>query len=84
MIPAGVRQMDQQDHFDDAEDRSGTTRASPTYLRVGTVLATVNDAARRLRRWPTAIIDRGSARRWWNFGRDEETDRSQKKKTDAT
>jgi hypothetical protein len=37
MIPAGVRQMDQQDHFDDAEDRSGTTRASPTYLRVGTV-----------------------------------------------
>jgi len=55
--------MDQQDHFDDAEDRSGTTRASPTYLRVGTVLATVNDAACRLRRWPTAIIDRGSARR---------------------
>lgn len=42
MIPAGVRQMDQQDHFDDAEDRSGTTRASPTCLRVGTVLATVN------------------------------------------
>jgi hypothetical protein len=71
---------DQQDHFDDAEDRSGTTRASPTYLRVGTVLATVNDAARRLRRWPTAIIDRGSARRWWNFGRDEETARSQTKK----
>ncbi len=52
MIPAGVRQMDQQDHFDDAEDRSGTTRASPTYLRFGTVLTTVNDAARRLRRWP--------------------------------
>jgi hypothetical protein len=48
MIPAGVRQMDQQDHFDDAEDRSGTTRASPTYLR--------------------------------NFGRDEETARSQTKK----
>jgi hypothetical protein len=37
------------------------------------VLTAVNDAARRLRRWPTAIIDRGSARRWWNSGRDEET-----------
>ena len=73
MIPAGVRQMDRQDDFDDAEDRSGTMRASPTYLRVGTVLTAVNDAARRLRRWPTAIIDRGSARRWWNSGRDEET-----------
>jgi hypothetical protein len=62
------------------EDRNGTTRASPTYLRVGTVLTAVNDAARRLRRWPTAIIDRGSARRWWNSGRDEETARSQTKK----
>jgi hypothetical protein len=50
MIPAGVRQMDRQDDFDDAEDRSGTTRASPTYLMVGTVLTAVNDAARRLRR----------------------------------
>jgi hypothetical protein len=28
MIPAGVRQMDRQDDFDDAEDRSGTTRAN--------------------------------------------------------
>ena len=46
MIPAGVRQMDRQDDFDDAEDRSGTMRASPTYLRVGTVLATVNDGLR--------------------------------------
>ena len=62
MIPAGVRQMDRQDDFDDAEDRSGTMRASPTYLRVGTVLTAVNDATRRLCRWPTAIIDRGSAR----------------------
>ena len=44
------------------------------------MLTTVNDAARRLRRWPAAIIDRGSARRWWNFGRDEETARSQTKK----
>ena len=26
--------------------RSGTTRVSPTYFRVGTVLTTVNDAAR--------------------------------------
>jgi hypothetical protein len=71
MIPAGVRQT---------ADRSGTTRASPTYLRVRTVLAAVNDAARRLCRWPTAIIDRGSARRWWKCGRDEETARSQTKK----
>jgi hypothetical protein len=37
MIPAGVRQMDRQDDFDGAEDRSGTTRASPTYLKVGLV-----------------------------------------------
>jgi hypothetical protein len=44
MIPAGVRQMDRQDDFDDAEDRNGTTRASPTYLKVGTVLTAVNDA----------------------------------------
>ena len=80
MIPAGVRQMDRQDDFDDAEDRNGTTRASPTHLRVGTVLIAVNDAARRLRRWPTAIIVRGSARRWWNFGRDVVTARSQTKK----
>ena len=50
------------------------------HLKVGTVPTSVNDAARRLRRWPTAIIDRGSARRWWDFDRDEETDRSQKKK----
>jgi hypothetical protein len=64
MIPAGVRQTDRQDDFDDADDRSGNTRASPTYLRVGTVLTAVNDAARRRRRWPTDIIDRGSARRW--------------------
>jgi hypothetical protein len=80
MIPAGVRQIDRQDDFDDTEDRNGATRASPAYLRVGTVLTAVNDAARRLRWWPTAIIDRGSARRWWNSGRDEETARSQTKK----
>jgi hypothetical protein len=64
MILAGVRQTDRQDDFDDTDDRSGNTRASPTYLRVSTVLTAVNDAPRRLRRWPTAIIDRGSARRW--------------------
>ena len=31
MIPAGVRQMDQQDHFDDAKERSGrpTSRSAP-------------------------------------------------------
>jgi hypothetical protein len=31
MIPAGVRQRDQQDHFDDAEERSGrpTSRSAP-------------------------------------------------------
>jgi hypothetical protein len=74
MIPAGVRQMDRQDDFDDAEDRNGTTRASPTYLRVSA------PCSPPLRRWPTAIIDRGSARRWWNSGRDEETARSQTKK----
>jgi hypothetical protein len=33
MTPAGLRQMDRQDDFDDAEDRGSTTRASPTYLR---------------------------------------------------
>jgi hypothetical protein len=78
MIPAGVRQMDRQDDFDDAP-RTETVRRGRA-RRVGTVLTAVNDAARRLRRWPTAIIDRGSARRWWNSGRDEETARSQTKK----
>jgi hypothetical protein len=31
MIPAGVRQMDQQDHFDDPKERSGrpTSRSAP-------------------------------------------------------
>jgi hypothetical protein len=35
-------------------------RARPA-LRVGAVLAAVNDASRRLRRWPTALIERGCA-----------------------
>ena len=39
-------------------------QANPTCLRVRTVLAAVNDASRRLRRWPAAIIDTGD-----EFGR---------------
>jgi hypothetical protein len=75
MIPAGVRRS-----IDRTTLTIPRTETVSTYLRVGTVLTAVNDAARRLRRWPTAIIDRGSARRWWNSGRDEETARSQTKK----
>ena len=36
--------------------------SEPDLVEVGTVLATVNDALRRRRRWPAAIIDRGCAR----------------------
>jgi hypothetical protein len=35
----------------------------PDLAQHGAVLATVKDAARRLRRWPATILDRGSARR---------------------
>jgi len=40
----------------------------------GTVLVAVKAATRRLRRWPSAILDRDCARRHEQFaGRDEET-----------
>jgi len=35
----------------------------PRPVQLGTVLAAVQTAARRLRRWPTASLDRGCARR---------------------
>jgi hypothetical protein len=35
----------------------------PGRAQHGAVLATVKDATRRLRRWPAAILDHGSARR---------------------
>lgn len=38
-------------------------RSIPARSRLGAVLATVKDAARRLRRWPAAILDRRCARR---------------------
>jgi hypothetical protein len=34
----------------------------PGLAQLGARLATVKDTARRLRRWPAAILDRGSAR----------------------
>ena len=46
----------------DEHDRSRHARC-PDLGQHGAVLATVKDAARRLRRWPAAILDRGSARR---------------------
>jgi len=50
MTPAGQQQTDGRIDFDDANRERYC--ASPTCPRVGTVLAAVNDAARRLRRWP--------------------------------
>jgi hypothetical protein len=47
--------------------RAETAAARPTCLSVVTVLAAVNDASRRLRRWPMVIIDRGCARRQLGF-----------------
>jgi hypothetical protein len=42
---------------------TAAAQARPTCLSVVTVLAAVNDASRRLRRWPMVIIDRGCTRR---------------------
>src|ERR1700688_1557825 len=58
-------------------------RAAPDHPKRDTVLAAVKDAARRLRRWPAAILDSGCARRHWpRAGRDEETALGSNKETD--
>jgi hypothetical protein len=59
-------------------------RRGPDHRKRDTVLATVKDAARRLRRWPKrAILDRGCARRHWaKAGRDGKTALRSNKKTD--
>jgi len=46
---------------------TAAAQARPTCLSVVTLLAAVNDAARRLRRWPMVIIDRSCARRQLGF-----------------
>jgi hypothetical protein len=52
-------------------------------LHLGAMLDAVKDAARRLWRWPAAILDRGCARRHSaRAGRDEETALGSNKETD--
>jgi hypothetical protein len=47
--------------------------SAPGLIELGAVLAAVKDASRRLRRWPSAILDGTCARRPSGFGRGEET-----------
>ena len=61
----------------------GRDRAGPNSPQRDTVLAAVKDAARRLRRWPSAILDGVCARRHSaRAGRDEETALRSNKETD--
>jgi hypothetical protein len=61
----------------------GADRRGPDHHKRDTVLAAVKDAARRLRRWPAAILDRGCARRHSAAaGRDEETALRSNQETD--
>jgi hypothetical protein len=45
----------------------------PDLVEVGVVLVAVKHAARRLRRWPAAMLERDCARRFTVSGRGEET-----------